>query len=595
MTKRFFIFLAALLLLAAAVTFGAAEEITYTGTIKGGSLHLRREPDSSAKVIQTYKSGTEVEILENDGEWCRVKVGKNTGYMMTQYLTIKANYPHLGWAKTEDDGSVLNLRAGAGATFPVVYKAMSGCRMELVEEAGSWYRVRLGSQFGYVEKEKLTLLSGDFEIGASLEAQEAFTVSSLASAAKEYGAAKSMIRSEGDFTYAITYPETGVAAADAKMSSWVQSALRTFEADFKQNHAGAKGSLTVEYQALNLDSRYHSVLLMAEYRADTLKTETVLAVNVDSREGKLLNPETLFSANEYRAVFCLESLAAGLYAKPTDGYSPAPDTGWLRFSVLGRDGVQVILPAGLYAPVGLGTRLLNLRYSQVADCMAVESAALKNYYRTIDPTKPMVALTFDDGPSEFTDRILKTLLRYDARATFCVVGTQATEYPDVLKREVAGGNEIACHTWSHPNLINISAARVRSQIEDVNNLVKEVTGFEVKILRPPYGKHNVTVRKICAEMDIVIARWELDSRDWSSRNTTKIYNTIMKNVKDGHIILCHDLYETTAAAMEQVIPDLLNQGYQLVTLSELFSFHKDGVTPGKVYNWVNPENRVTGE
>ena len=150
--KRIIACLAALALLAGMIGWAAADEITYTGTVTGGSLHLRKEPDSSAKVIQTYKSGTQVEILENDGTWCKVTVGKNTGYMMTQYLDIKANYPHLGWGRTAADGTVLNFRVGAGTTFPIVYKAMSGCSFELVEEAGSWYRVRIKDQFGYIEK-----------------------------------------------------------------------------------------------------------------------------------------------------------------------------------------------------------------------------------------------------------------------------------------------------------------------------------------------------------------------------------------------------------------------------------------------------------
>ena len=163
--KRIMALLTALALLAGMTFWGAAEEITYTGTVTGGSLHLRKEPDSSAKVIQTYKSGTQVEILENDGTWCKVQVGKNTGYMMTQYLAIKANYPHLGWGKTADDGTVLNFRGGAGSTFPIVYKAMSGCSFELVEEAGAWYRVRIADQFGYIEKNKVTPIDGDFEMG----------------------------------------------------------------------------------------------------------------------------------------------------------------------------------------------------------------------------------------------------------------------------------------------------------------------------------------------------------------------------------------------------------------------------------------------
>ncbi len=594
--KRIFALLAALALLCGMVSFAVAEDITYTGVITGGSLHLRREPSSSAKVIQTYKAGTEVQILENDGTWCKVQVGKNMGYMMAEFLDIKPNYPHLGWGKTADDGTVVNVRAGAGATFPVVYKAMSGCAFELIEEAGGWYRVRTGSQFGYVEKDKIQTLSGDFELAFSIDdTTSAITASSLQTAVREYGSPKSIVRSEGDFTYSLTYPETGVAAADAALSAWTQGMLRAFEADQKQNHPAEKASCAVEYQSISLDSRYHSVLLIAEYKVGGLKAEAVLALNIDSQEGAVLDNESLFSANENRALFCLESAASKLIPKPTDGYASAPDKTWLKYAALAHDGVQLYLPAGLYIPQGWGTRRLTLRYTQVAECMPLSSDTLDSFLRVIDPSQPMIALTFDDGPSEYTDRILNVLLEYDARATFCVIGNKVNLFPDVLRRTVAGGNEIACHTWSHPNLTNLSAAKVRYQIESTVNAVRDITGYEVKVLRPPYGKHNKTVRSICAEMDIVIAHWELDTRDWSSRNTNKVYNAIMKGTKNGYIILCHDLYATTAAAVEKAIPELIAKGYQLVTVSELLSFHKDGATPGKVYNRVDPENIVTGQ
>ena len=594
--KRIFAWLAALALLAGMISFSLAEDALFAGVITGGSLHLRREPSSSAKVVSTYKAGTEVEILEPAGDWYKVKVGKNTGYMMASYLTIKAKYPQLGWGSTANDGTVLNLRAGAGLTFPVVYKTMSGCALELLEESGAWYRVRLGSQFGYVEKDRVTKASGDFELGYFLEkSPNAVTAASLRSALREFGSPKSLVKSDGDFTYSLTYPETGVPAAESALSAWVQSTLRTFQEDYNQNHAGEKAQCAVEYQSVNIDSRYHSVALIAEYTVGDLKAETALALNIDSQAGTVLDNRALLSVNEIRAMFCLESAASELLAKPTDGYKTTPDASWLQYAALGRNGLELFLPTGLYLPAALGTQKLTLRYSQVADCMALASETIEANKRTIDPSKPMIALTFDDGPSQFTDRIVKTLLKYDAKATFCVVGTQINEFPDVLKRTAAAGNEIACHTWSHPKLINLSAAKVRAQIENTNNLVKELTGYEVKVLRPPYGKHNATVRKICAEMGIVIAHWELDTRDWSTRNATKTYNAIMKNAKTGYIVLCHDLYETTAEAMEKAIPDLINKGYQLVTVSELLSFHKDGATPGKVYNRVNPENIVTGK
>lgn len=589
--KRLLALWIALALLIGMAQFAAAEGITYTGTITGGSLHLRQDPSSSGKIIQTYKSGTEVEILENDGTWCRVQVGGKTGYMMAKYLDIKANYPHLGWGATADDGTVLNVRAGAGFTFTVVYKAMSGCRFELLEDTGAWYRVRVGSVLGYVEKDKVHTLSGDFELGFTLDdTASALTAAQLRTAAREYGSPLSMVLSEGEFTYSLTYPETGAAAADEKISAWVKAVLHTFQDDHRQNHPGENASCTVEYQSLNVDSRFHSVLLLAEYKVGELKAETALALNVDSQTGKVLDNEKLFSANESRALLCMEYVAGDLMTQPTDGYTAVPDFSWLKYAALARDGVQLILPAGLFVPLGMGTRKLNLRYGLVSECMALESETVRSFDRVIDPSRPIVALTFDDGPSEFTERIINTLLENDARATFCVVGKNIELYPDALKRAVAGGNEIACHTWSHPNLINLSAANVRSQIERTNNAVKELTGYEVKMLRPPYGKHNKTVRSICADLGLVIARWELDTRDWSSRNANKVYNAIAKNTQNGYIILCHDLYETTAEAMERAIPELIRQGFQLVTLSELFSYHKDGAVPGKVYNRLNPEN-----
>ncbi|MDO5325207.1 MAG: polysaccharide deacetylase family protein [Clostridia bacterium] len=594
--KRFLSFFVIMMLLAGLFSFAQAEDITFTGTVTGGSLHLRQEADSSSKSLGTYKSGAKVTVLENLGAWCKVQAGSKTGYMMTQYLEITANYPHLGWGRTADDGTVLNVRAGAGFTFPVIAKVMSGAAFELIEDAGTWYRVRLGTQFGYIEKEKISPVEGEFEQGFSLtDKKEAYTAAIMYSALREFGSPKTQTRNEGEFTYSFTYPDTGLAAADSKMSAWVQSTLRTFEADHEQYHAGTPASYTVEYQSLSIDDRYKSILLFGEYKVNNLTADTLLALNLDLETGTLLDNEALLPKNEARVTLCLEGAASSLMPKATDGYTGKADTSWLRYAVLGRDGVQVWFPAGQFIPAALGSRKLTLRYSQVAECMELYSETIRSRMRTIDPSQPMVALTFDDGPSEETDRILKVLLEYDARATFCVIGNKLETYPDVLKRTVAGGNEIACHTWSHPYLNKISAASARSQIERTVNAVKEISGYEVKVLRPPYGKHNLAVRNICKDMGIVIARWEVDTLDWKTRSANKTYNAIMKGATTGMIILCHDLYDTTAAAVERAVPELVAKGIQLVTVSELLSFHKDGAQPGKVYNRVNPENIVTGK
>ncbi len=597
--KRLFAWLLAAALFMALLPAGQAEEISYIGVVNTKSLHLRKEPSASAKVLDTLSRGKEVTILENDGTWCKVQSGKKTiGYMMTKYLDIKPSYDHLGWGKTAADGTVLNLRSGAGPDASVVYKTMSGAAVELIQEQGAWYRVRLENKFGWVEKRQVTLLTGDYSPGYTTDDHSAeYTAARMASAVRDFGSATTVSRGEGDFTYSISYPVTGVAAADERIRAWTQETLKTFEADYNQFHQGTPGaSYTVEYQAVSLDSRYKSVLLFGEYRVKEWSCETLLALNLDASAGQLLDNGSLFSADPMRALFCLDGLAEKLMSQPTDGYAAKPDASWLAYAVLGRDGVQLFLPAGLYTPLGMGTRQILMRYSLIGECMGLDSQTIRGAVRVIDPSRPMIALTFDDGPSDQTDRILNVLAEYDSRATFCVVGNKVESYASVLKRTIAGGNEIASHTWSHRRLTELSASGIRSQLERTNEIVAQVTGgYQIKVLRPPYGKFNKTLRSVCAEMGLVIAEWEIDTLDWNNRNANKTYNNIMKGARDGVIILCHDLYETTAAAVERAIPDLVNKGYQLVTVSELLSFHKDGAQPGTVYARVDPENKITGQ
>ncbi|MBR3108911.1 MAG: polysaccharide deacetylase family protein [Clostridia bacterium] len=591
--------LAAMLLCMLLPVIGQAEEITYTGVVNTKSLHLRKEPSASAKVIDTYSRGKEVTVLENDGTWCKVQVGKKTvGYMMTQYLDIKPSYSHIGWGKTQDDGTVLNLRSGAGPGASVVYKTMSGAAVEIVEEQDAWYRVRLENKFGWVEKRQVTLITGDYSPGYTTEDHsEEYTAARMASAIRDFGSATTVSRLEGDFTYSISYPVTGIATADERIRTWTQETLKTFEADYNKFHQGTAGaSYTVEYQAISLDSRYKSVLLFGEYRVKEWTCETLLALNLDTSSEQILNNQDIFSADPMRAQFCLDGLAEKLMSQPTDGYVLNPDASWLKYAVLGRDGVQLFLPKGLYTPLGMGTRFILMRYNLIGECMGFDSETIRSNIRKIDPSKPMIALTFDDGPSDETDRILKVLADYDQRATFCVIGNKVESYAGVLKRTIAGGNEIASHTWSHRRLTELSAAGIRSQLEKTNEIVAQVTGgYQIKVLRPPYGKFNKTLRSVCAEMGLVIAEWEIDTLDWNNRNVNKTYNNIMKGARDGVIILCHDLYETTATAVERAIPDLVDKGFQLVTVSELLSFHKDGAQPGVVYARVDPENKITGE
>ncbi len=199
---------------------------------------------------------------------------------------------------------------------------------------------------------------------------------------------------------------------------------------------------------------------------------------------------------------------------------------------------------------------------------------------TIDPTKPMVALTFDDGPTtSVTNRILDVLEQYNAKATFFVVGNRlgSTGCKATVTRAYALGCEIGNHSYTHPKLNTLSASEIQKEITKTNDAITKIIGAPVTLFRPPYGFINDMVR---AYANAPLIFWSIDSEDWKSRNAVKVYNRIMSKVKDGDIILMHDLYGSTAEACESLVPALLAEGYQLVTVSELFACKSITLTTG---------------
>ena len=199
--------------------------------------------------------------------------------------------------------------------------------------------------------------------------------------------------------------------------------------------------------------------------------------------------------------------------------------------------------------------------------------------RSIDKTKPIVALTYDDGPSPNTKTILSTLKKYNGVATFFVVGERVKAYSSTIKKAYSMGCEIGNHTYNHKNLTRLSASGMRSQINKTNKAVKKVIGRSPVVVRPPEGAHNASVRRTIKAPMIL---WSIDTRDWEHRNASKTISAVLNHVRDGDIVLMHDLYAPTAKASKTIIPRLVKRGYQLVTMSELADC-RGGIKNGKAY------------
>lgn len=199
--------------------------------------------------------------------------------------------------------------------------------------------------------------------------------------------------------------------------------------------------------------------------------------------------------------------------------------------------------------------------------------------RKIDKNKKMVALTYDDGPSIYTPRILKTLKENNSVATFFVVGNRVPMYSDTVKKAYGMGCEIGNHTYEHKILTRADAAGIRNQVSRTNAAVKKITGTDPIVMRPPGGAVNNMVK---SQTGMPMILWSIDTLDWRTRNAASTKTAVLDHVKDGDIVLMHDLYEATANASTTIIPTLVERGYQLVTVSELAEC-RGGMKDGCLY------------
>ncbi len=203
----------------------------------------------------------------------------------------------------------------------------------------------------------------------------------------------------------------------------------------------------------------------------------------------------------------------------------------------------------------------------------------------IDPSRPMVALTFDDGPkASVTNRILDSLEANGGRATFFMVGTNITAgNTPTIQRMAAMGCETANHTNDHKYLTKLGADGIQSQVLAVNQKVQGACGAVPVLMRPPGGYYDQASLSVLASMGMPAVMWSIDTRDWQHRNPAKTISSVLDHVRDGDIILMHDIYSTTADAAEVIIPELTKRGYQLVTVSEMAAY-RGGMAPGHVYS-----------
>ena len=204
----------------------------------------------------------------------------------------------------------------------------------------------------------------------------------------------------------------------------------------------------------------------------------------------------------------------------------------------------------------------------------------------------LVAITFDDGPGPYTNRLLDGLAQRGVKATFFMVGSNVARYPDTVARMYREGHQLANHSYDHSDFTGLSDSGVRSQISKTNDLLSKAAGKgSVYMVRAPYGSTNARVRSL---VGAPLVYWSVDPQDWKYRNATTVKNAVVNNAHDGAIILLHDIHSTSVDGALAAIDVLQDKGYEFVTVAELF--RRRGVTPenGESYSRCKPNGTDLG-
>ena len=200
---------------------------------------------------------------------------------------------------------------------------------------------------------------------------------------------------------------------------------------------------------------------------------------------------------------------------------------------------------------------------------------------SVKTDEKMIAISFDAawGAEDF-NKIMEILDKHNVKTTFFMTGDWVENYPECVKKLVEKGHDLGNHSATHPDMTTLSKEAQREQILRVHNAVKELTGYEMELFRPPYGAYNNEVIRTCYENGYYPIQWDVDSLDWKDYEPARIISNVCnhKSLDNGSIILCHNGAKYTADALDEMLTNLKKQGYKIVPISELIireNFHMD--------------------
>ncbi|MBE6748355.1 MAG: hypothetical protein E7557_03890 [Ruminococcaceae bacterium] len=555
------------------VHYVATPTVALTNTNKGVQVTWTKNP--KATTYRVYKKAP------TDKEWTRIKIvksnvlsyldtsaksGKNSYYCVialegeikSSFETNKSimflNEPNVTEAKNSVNGIKVFWNKVSGAQKYRVYRKVNG---------GKW------------------VVLGDVSSSAST-----YTDTNVKAGVKYYYTVKAVSGKymssykKGVYTYCVPHPElVGVKAATSGLTvSWKKVAVAEYYTVYRRIDNGAWQKIGTTKNGATLSYTDKNVASGVNYNY------TVIAWHKKAKSSFDANGVTgvYFSSPKITSARCFKSQKIVV---EWDRVGGAQTYTIFRKENSGKYQAIKTVDANTLSYTDTAIKV-GSQYSYIVRATSYYGIVSGNSNvkcaRVLDLTKPMVALTYDDGPSNSaTTRILNTLEKYNSRATFFVVGSRVNSYKSQIKRAYDLNCEIGNHTNNHATLTSLSGSGIKNELSNTDSKVKAITGENPVLMRPPGGSFNNSTVKNNTAYPIIM--WSVDTRDWESRNASKIVSNIKNNVRDGSIVLMHDLYDSTASATETIVPWLIKNGYQIVTVTELMDAKGVTMKNGSAY------------
>ncbi|MEG0259148.1 MAG: polysaccharide deacetylase family protein [Lysinibacillus sp.] len=387
---------------------------------------------------------------------------------------------------------------------------------------------------------------------------------------------------------AIHYPQTESSAFNEEVLQYINTSKENYLNTMKKKK-NENGELNISLETYSHRKQYYSfILTKSEYTGGANHNVSTKTFFFNSKSGKQVDMRTLLQNDENNLTTLAAHVRSELKQNPKlkdtlleEQLLKSTEPKWANFERFALTDDSLILYFDEYeiASGAAGSPTVELSLSFINPILAADfQIAMEEMGNTIvteqkkanDPNTKRIALTFDDGPHPtVTEQVLNTLQKYNAKATFFMLGNRVQYYPNIAKDVLTRGHEIGNHSWSHPVLTKLPNEQIVKEYSTTANALKNAIGQDATVFRPPYGATNKLVN---AQIPIPVVMWSIDTMDWKYRNAQQLLPHIQNSLHNNAIVLMHDIHQSTADGLDAVLSYLQGQGYEFVTVSEIMQY-----------------------